>query len=112
MNEQQATKVPPKPRTHEFFPYAFAGAVAIAVLAAWYDMQPVDGQLILADTACKAVEYHGGKVEAIAGTSLCVVRGKFRPPEHERTVQVQVDTAEGALQVGVAASAIVSVAIR
>lgn len=112
MTEQQSNNASHRPWADRFFPFAFAGSLAVAVLAAWYDMQPVDGQLILTDTACKVIEYHGGKVERIEGTTFCVMRTRFRAPEHGRMAQVTVETDSGAFKVELAASQIVSLAIR
>lgn len=112
MTEQQSNNALHRPWPRRFFPLAFVGAIAVTVLAAWYDMQPVDGQLILADTACKVIEYHGGKVEHIEGTNFCVMRTRFRAPEHGRMAQVTVETDSGAFKIELAASQIVSLAIR
>lgn len=112
MAEQQSNNASHRPWADRLFPLAFAGALAVAVLAAWYDMRPVDGQLILADTACKVIEYHGGQVERIEGTTICAIRTRFRAPEHGRMAQVTVETGSGAFKVEPAAPQIVSVAIR
>lgn len=112
MTEQQFNNASHRHWADRFFPFAFAGALAVAVLAAWYDIRPVDGQLILADTACKVIEYHGGKVEPIEGTTFCAMRTRFRAPEHGRMAQVTVETDNGAFKVELAASQIVSLAIR
>lgn len=112
MTEQQSNNASHRPWADRLFPLAFAGALAVAVLAAWYDMQPVDGQLILTDTACKVIAYHGGKVERIEGTTFCVMRTRFRAPEHGRMAQVTVETDSGAFKVELAAPQIVSLAIR
>ncbi|NMG27978.1 hypothetical protein [Aromatoleum evansii] len=112
MTEQQSNNEPHRPLDDRLFPLAFMGSLAVAVLAAWYDMQPVDGQLILVDTACKVIKYHGGKVERIEGTNLCVMRTSFREPEHGRMAQVSVETDSGLFKVELPTSEIVSLAIR
>lgn len=94
------------------FPFAFAGMIAAAVLAAWYDERPVEGQLILTDTACQLVEYHGGTIERIEGERLCVMRARFRAPERDRGARVEVVTNHGTFTVELAASQIVSHAFR
>lgn len=112
MTEQQSNNEPHRSLAYRIFPLAFMGSLAVAVLAAWYAMQPVDGQLILVDTACKMIEYHGGKVERIEGTSYCVMRTRFRAPERGGMAQVRVETESGAFKVELAASQIVSLAVR
>lgn len=94
------------------FPFAFAGMIAAAVLAVWYDERPVEGQLILTDTACRMVEYHGGTVERIEGERLCIMRTRFRAPERDRAARVQMVTNHGTFTVELAASQIVSHAFR
>lgn len=110
MTEHQASNASDKSLSDRLFPFAFFGALAVAILVAWNQAQPVEGQLVLTDTACHVIQYHGGKVERIAGENLCVVRATFRVPEHREMSWVRVDTARGAVEIRLAVKEIVSIA--
>lgn len=112
MTELLSNRAPRKPWSDRLFSLAFVLSLAVAIFAAWYDTLPVEGQLILNEMACTVVGYHGGKVEAVAGTGYCVLRTKFRPPEHGGSAQVQVETGYGVFKLEVAEQQIVSLAAR
>lgn len=112
MRENPSGKASTKRLSDRFFPFTFFGALAVAGIAAWYQAQPVEGQLILSNEACRLIEYHRGKVSRTSDNNLCVIRATFRAPERRMMTWVRINTHDSAFEVRLVDKEVVSVARR
>lgn len=87
-------------------------AIGLMSLAFWIGTRPIEGELVLTETGCRALEHHGATVAHWAGGSGCAIEAPVRINTRAKTVRMEVSTDKGPIEVVLSSRELVSHAYR